>query len=54
MPIEVREMIIKTTVTQDSNSSPKSDLKDDKDANKELIKLCVEKVLEIIREKNGR
>jgi len=53
MPIEIREMIIKTTVTQDSNSSPKADAKDD-DANKELIKLCVEKVLEIMKEKNGR
>jgi hypothetical protein len=55
MPIEVRELVIKATVTQDSNggstpphgSGPGS-------ANQELIKACVEKVMEIIKGKHGR
>lgn len=57
--IEVREFIIRATVvregseqgaagqdnvTDNNNSSP----------NEELVKTCVEKVLEILKDKNGR
>lgn len=55
MPIEVRELVIKATVSQDSNAggnagaSPASN-----SANQEIVKLCVEKVLEIIKKKYGR
>ena len=50
MPIEIRELVIKATVTQDSNAgnTPKPGASPDS-ANQELIKACVEKVLEIIK-----
>jgi Family of unknown function (DUF5908) len=59
MPIEIRELVIKATVVQgetgatgsvggggsvDNNTSP----------NEEIIKTCVEKVLEILKDKNER
>jgi hypothetical protein len=55
MPIEVRELIIKATITQNENggSSSGSGANDPKQ-NEELIKTCVEKVLEILKDKNGR
>ncbi len=57
MPVEIRELVIKATVEQNgagasgaasssagSNSSPGED----------MIKTCVEKVLEILKDKNER
>ena len=54
MPIEVRELIIRATVSQDANSAQKSAGKDDKSPNEEIIKQCVAKVMELIRNKDGR
>jgi hypothetical protein len=54
MPVEVRELIIKATVTQDSNSGKSTGAGAPGSVNQELIKACVEKVLEIIKGKNGR
>ena len=59
MPIEIRELIIKATVVQDGSRSGAAETgigSDNSDAspNEELIKICVEKVLEIIKDKNGR
>jgi hypothetical protein len=54
MPIEVRELIIRATVSQESSGAKKSAGKDDKSQNEEIVKQCVAKVMEIIRSKNGR
>jgi hypothetical protein len=53
--VEVRELIIKATITQDSNAGGESGSSSGAGAgNQEVIKACVEKVMEIIKEKNGR
>lgn len=54
MSVEVREVIIRTTVSQDGNSSQKATPKDDKSSTDEIVKMCVEKVMQIIRSRNGR
>jgi hypothetical protein len=59
MPIEIRELIIKATVVQESGAVGATQTgsgsgNNDASPNEELIKTCVEKVLEIIKEKNGR
>jgi hypothetical protein len=54
MPVEVRELIIRTTVSQEGNSSQKAPGKDDKSSTDEIVKMCVEKVMQIIRNRNGR
>jgi len=60
MPIEVRELIIKATVVQEGGGeagggqSGAGSGNNDASPNEELIKTCVDKVLEIIKEKNGR
>ena len=56
MPIEVKELHIKASVNQDGNNShtpaSESTLKgSEKDS---LIQLCVEKVLDILKEKQER
>lgn len=55
MPLEVRELIIKTTVddqaTGQSQSATTESNSEDKAA---IVQLCVEKVLEIIKEKQER
>ena len=55
MAVEVRELIIKATITQDGSKggAPPAAGKNAGDPH-ELIRMCVEKVLEIIKEKNGR
>ncbi|WP_167353191.1 DUF5908 family protein [Pedobacter steynii] len=52
MPIEIRELVIKATVLQDLNSD--SGQNNGVPPSEELIKVCVEKVLEIIKERNER
>ena len=59
MPIEIRELIIKATVVQEGSGAGTSATgagsgNNDASPNEELIKTCVEKVLEIIKDKNGR
>lgn len=59
MPIEIRELIIKATIVQDGNKSGAAETaagsgSNDTSPNEELIKNCVEKVLEIIKDKDGR
>jgi hypothetical protein len=56
-PIEVRELVIKATIVPEGseNRVPAGpSLNSSFTPNEELINTCVEKVLEIIREKNGR
>ena len=59
MPIEIRELIIKATVVQEGGGAGVAATgagsgNNDASPNEELIKNCVEKVLEIIKDKNGR
>jgi hypothetical protein len=57
--IEVREFIIRATVVKESNeqgAAGQESVTDNNDSspNEELIKTCVEKVLEILKDKHGR
>jgi hypothetical protein len=62
MPIEVRELIIKSTVVPEGGTgggaAPSGGAggagNNDTSPNEELIKTCVDKVLEIIKDKHGR
>jgi hypothetical protein len=59
MPIEIRELVIKATVTPDSDTaSGNADTGNASDnnvsASAEIINICVEKILEILKEKNER
>jgi hypothetical protein len=57
MPIEIRELVIKATVA-DEGSTPSSGSSaattNQGSPGEEMINTCVEKVLEILKEKNGR
>jgi hypothetical protein len=58
MPIEVRELVIKAVVEQE-NSSGAGGMSNASNSNtvsssEEMIKMCVEKVLEILKERDGR
>jgi len=56
--IEVRELVIRATIVSDSSEGQTpagiSGANNNVTPNEELITTCVEKVLQIIREKNGR
>jgi hypothetical protein len=58
MPIEVRELIIKATIVQEgtggASSAPSSSSNNNVSANEEIITACVEKILEILKEKHER
>ena len=58
MPIEIRELVIKATLSQDNKSgaqpSANSDSSNAPKNNEELINTCVEKILEILKSKNQR
>jgi hypothetical protein len=57
--IEVRELIIRATVLKEESGqgaagAGNASENNDSSPNEELIKTCVEKVLEILKDKNGR
>ena len=56
MPIEIRELVIRASVSQEvsggSNSS--NDAGSSSTLAPDIVNICVEKVLEIIRDKNER
>lgn len=58
MPIEIRELIIKATVTQEgtnaATSAPSINTNNNVSVNEEIITACVEKILEILKEKDAR
>ncbi len=57
MPVEVRELIIKATIVQElgsTSNSASSSQNNGINASEEIVKVCVEKVLEILKEKNER
>jgi hypothetical protein len=58
MPVEVRELVIKANIVQEGSGTPvnvpPSGTNNNVSANEEIITLCVEKVLEILKDKHGR
>lgn len=57
MPIEIRELIIKATIVQDGNPATRSSnsvQNNGVSASEEVIKVCIEKVLEILKERDER
>lgn len=57
MAIEIRELVIKATVVQDGASAPDQAAANSNNAvspSEELINLCIEKVLEILKNKHER
>lgn len=58
MPIEIRELVIKATVVQEGNSGaasvPSSNSNNNVSTNEEIITACVEKIMEILKEKDAR
>jgi hypothetical protein len=57
MPIEIRELVIKATVTQESTSGSASGGSSSNNAvteKEEIINTCVEKILDILKEKTER
>jgi hypothetical protein len=56
MPVEIRELIIRASITRDgaSGASAPAAGSGDNSYPEQLVKLCVEKILEILKEKDGR
>ena len=55
MPVEIRELVIKGTVTEGSGTgSVGASADNNAQTCEDIIKVCVEKVLEILKEKNER
>jgi len=51
MPIEIRELVIKATVTENQDSEESTA---NAESTEEIVKACVEQVLEILKEKQER
>jgi len=59
MPIEIRELVIKATVTEGSGNSGTGGSaagasNNNVSATEAIVNICVEKILEILKEKNER
>lgn len=56
MPIEVRELVIKATVAQEGTATGDTKGKENNavSSEEEIVRICVERVLEIIKEKKDR
>lgn len=57
MPVEVRELVIKATVANENNSTAAAQGQasgSNTAPGEDMIRACVEKVLEILKEKNER
>jgi hypothetical protein len=54
MPVEIRELVIKATIGQEGQESSGTNSGGAASPGEEMIKACVEKVLEILKEKNER
>lgn len=57
MPIEIRELVIKATIAQEQDTtagSAATRATGNESPAEALVNTCVEKVLEIIKERNGR
>ena len=59
MPVEIRELVIKATITQDNaaggpQASPATPSGNASSSNEQIINTCVEKIMEILKTKNQR
>ena len=56
MPVEIRELVIRATVNEEGskNASAKAAAPGEDPSTEQLVKRCVDKILEILKEKNGR
>jgi hypothetical protein len=56
MPVEIRELVIRATVTEDNGAGKPSQAAGSGDgmSPEQLVKLCVDKILEILNDKHGR
>lgn len=58
MAIEIRELVIKATIVPEGTAGKASSQSNgsggNASPNEELVNTCVEKILEIIKDKNGR
>jgi hypothetical protein len=59
MPVEIRELVVKATITQDNaaggpQASAATPSGNAAASNEQIINTCVEKVMEILRTKNQR
>ncbi|WP_431214078.1 DUF5908 family protein [Puia sp. P3] len=56
MPVEIRELVIRATVTEDGKSGSPAPAAGSGDVQspEQIVKLCVDRILEILKEKNGR
>ena len=56
MPVEIRELVIRATVTEDGKIGSATPVAGSGDATspEQIVKLCVDRILEILKEKNGR
>jgi len=56
MPVEIRELVIRATVTEDGATGNTTHVSGSGDATspEQIVKLCVDRILEILKEKNGR
>jgi hypothetical protein len=59
MPVEIRELVIKATITQDNaaggpQASPATPSGNAASSNEQVINTCVEKIMEILKTKNQR
>lgn len=52
MPVEIRELVIKATIVRDLNGSAAQS--NGVPPTEQLVKVCIEKVLEILKEKDER
>lgn len=54
MPVEVRELIIRTTIVDNSGNSDGADIQSDSGGNDAIIAACVTQVLKILERKKER
>jgi hypothetical protein len=52
MPVEIRELVIKTTIVEDNSSAAKTSVP--KDNKEDFIAECVEEVIRILNEEKER
>ena len=54
MPIVVKELVVRATVSERQANGPRSSSEQDNLFREELIKECVEQVMEILKQKTER
>lgn len=56
MPVEIRELVIRASITEEgrTGASTPDDRSGDSSSSEQLVKICVDKILEILKDKHGR